>query len=132
MKQILFLLLAFPFLANSDCHKKEKKNDSSTVGDNTTSKDTGQLLPCLQQRIDSLNKHNPPDGPVRVEEYTYQGKTVYLFTAPCCDQFNVLYDSNCTMMCAPSGGFTGRGDGKCPDFDKTAKLIRTVYEQKQK
>lgn len=43
----------------------------------------------------------------------YAGGTAYLFVAPCCDQFNVLYDATGQRLCAPSGGFTGRGDGRC-------------------
>lgn len=42
------------------------------------------------------------------------GRPVYLFTAPCCDIGNPLYDAEGRFICAPSGGFTGQGDGKCP------------------
>ncbi|MEO6277899.1 DUF6970 domain-containing protein [Roseateles sp.] len=41
-------------------------------------------------------------------------RPVYLFTPLCCDQFNPLYDAEGRFICAPSGGFGGAGDGKCP------------------
>jgi hypothetical protein len=30
--------------------------------------------------------------------------------------YSVLYDSSGNIICAPDGGFTGKGDGKCTDF----------------
>lgn len=39
---------------------------------------------------------------------------VYLVTAPCCDRFNPLYDREGRRICAPTGGFSGAGDGTCP------------------
>jgi len=36
--------------------------------------------------------------------------------AACCDIPSVLYDTAGTVVCAPDGGFIGRGDGRCPDF----------------
>lgn len=59
---------------------------------------------------------------MQISSYLYQGKTVYLVTPDCCDQYISLYDDNCNFLCAPSGGLTGKGDGKCPDFyDKATK-----------
>ncbi|MCE4557217.1 DUF6970 domain-containing protein [Roseateles cellulosilyticus] len=43
-------------------------------------------------------------------------RPVYLLQAPCCDQFNRLYDAEGRYICAPTGGFAGSGDGKCPDW----------------
>src|SRR5690349_3674772 len=45
----------------------------------------------------------------------YAGEPVYLIPSPCCDKFDYLYDSRGFIVCAPSGGFTGRGDGNCPE-----------------
>lgn len=42
-----------------------------------------------------------------------QGR-LYLIMSPCCDQFNYLYTAEGVRVCAPSGGLTGRGDGRCP------------------
>lgn len=44
------------------------------------------------------------------------GRPAYLVTAPCCDQFNPLYDADDRYVCAPSGGLAGHGDGSCPTW----------------
>ena len=45
----------------------------------------------------------------------YGDEPFYSIPSPCCDKYNYLYDSRGVILCAPSGGFTGRGDGSCPD-----------------
>lgn len=42
------------------------------------------------------------------------GRVFYLVNAPCCDHFNPLYDADGRRICAPTGGFGGVGDGRCP------------------
>lgn len=124
----LFVLLAVPFLTASECcNKKKKMADAATPADTT-----GALPSCFQKIIADQEKEVPPNGPERIEEYLYNGKTVYLLTAPCCDQYNTLYDDACQMLCAPTGGFSGRGDGKCPDFAKTAKLVKLVWTKTER
>ena len=59
---------------------------------------------------------NPPQS---IWKYEYKGSTVYYIPPQCCDQFSQLYDASGTAICAPDGGFTGRGDGKCNDFYQT-------------
>jgi hypothetical protein len=83
---------------------------------------------CIQARIDSIKAQPKWNPPARVDEYEYRGRTVYLFSAPCCDQYHVAYDGECTYVCAPSGGMTGKGDRKCTDFAHEAKLVRTVWK----
>jgi len=41
----------------------------------------------------------------------------YYITSDCCDQFNYLYDDKCNLICAPDGGLSGMGNGKCPNFN---------------
>ncbi|MEO6071256.1 MAG: hypothetical protein ABIN57_08865 [Chitinophagaceae bacterium] len=83
---------------------------------------------CIQSKIDSIKKLPKWNPPAEVTQYTYNKKTVYLFSSPCCDQYNVVYDENCQYLCAPSGGFTGKGDGRCADFTERAKLVRIVWK----
>lgn len=80
------------------------------------------------QRIRSQAKWNPP---AQVNEYLYQGKHVFLFSADCCDQFEELYDEDCNRICAPSGGISGAGDGKCTDFRTQAQHIRLVWKDER-
>jgi uncharacterized protein DUF6970 len=83
---------------------------------------------CVQARIDEIKKEPKWNPPAEVNEYLYNGKTVYLFTADCCDQFITLVDANCNTICAPSGGITGGGDGRCPDFYEKAQHVRLVWK----
>jgi hypothetical protein len=86
------------------------------------------LPPCVNNWIELVKKGPVFNGPARVYEYEYGGKTVYLTTADCCDQFNLLIDKECNPVCAPSGGISGKGDGKCADFNEKSKLVRLVWE----
>jgi hypothetical protein len=56
---------------------------------------------------------NPPRS---IWRYEYKGQDVYFFPAQCCDQYSKLFDASGNLICAPDGGFTGKGDGRCPDF----------------
>ena len=69
--------------------------------------------------VESLTFTTHP--PLEIWRYRYDGKTVYFALSDCCDFPNPVYDQNCKMICAPSGGFSGKGDGKCPDFFDKAK-----------
>ena len=83
---------------------------------------------CVREVIDAGLKEEPSNPPVQVDEYLYKGKKVYLFTAPCCDQFDQVYDVNCKKICAPTGGITGKGDGACNDFTETATFAKTIWK----
>jgi hypothetical protein len=109
MKYLLLILI--PVMLAGDCNKK-----------------ANEISSCIQQKIDvikTLPKWNPP---ATVNEYIYQGKHVYLFSADCCDQYHELYDENCNYICAPSGGITGKGDGKCPDFSSASQFVKLVWK----
>lgn len=75
---------------------------------------------CIQQMIADYRNQPKQNPPASIYQYDFNGAKVYYVTAPCCDNFNTLYDSNCNVICHPDGGFTGKGDGKCPEFS-TAK-----------
>jgi hypothetical protein len=78
---------------------------------------TNAVMPkCIQNKIDSFKLKEAHEKPQRVIEYMYKGKKVYYVVMPCCDFYNEVYDNNCNFLGAPDGGFTGKGDGKLPDF----------------
>ena len=60
-------------------------------------------------------------GLEKVYEWRYDGEQSYLFEYGCCDRYNYLYSSSCAVVCAPSGGMTGKGDGQCPDLADRAE-----------
>lgn len=109
-----YLVLAFlvPYVMASDCNKSKQSVTPA----------------CIQQKIDQIKAQPKWNPPAEVNEYTYNGQQVFLFSSPCCDQYNMLYDANCNTLCAPSGGFTGKGDNKCPDFKDKAKHVRVVWK----
>ncbi|MBC7946908.1 MAG: hypothetical protein H7Y42_03440 [Chitinophagaceae bacterium] len=85
----------------------------------------------MQQKIDAIKAQTVWNPPAEVNEYLYQGKLTYLITSNCCDQYIMLYDGTCTPICAPSGGYTGKGDGKCADFSTNATHIRLIWKDER-
>ncbi|MDP5171363.1 MAG: hypothetical protein NWR72_14055 [Bacteroidia bacterium] len=96
MKNFLFICLAF--LSLSAC--KPKDVPTSTPA-------------CIEKIIKEGDKQ---DDVQLVTRYEYEGDFYYAVTPGCCDKFTILYSSDCEEICSPSGGFTGAGDGKCPDW----------------
>ena len=65
---------------------------------------------CFKSIIDQSNP------PLEIWRYVYNNQLVYLTKPDCCDQYEQVFTSNCSLICAPGGGIAGKGDGKCPDF----------------
>ena len=76
----------------------------------------------LITKIESDPVANPP---LSLWSYEYNGQAVYFLPAHCCDIWSVVYDADGNFICAPDGGFTGKGDGKCPDFfsERTSEVL---------
>jgi hypothetical protein len=64
----------------------------------------------------SLEKRSEP-----LVRHVLQGHVYYFLRSPCCDIPNYLYDEQGNYVCAPNGGFTGEGDGKCPALREALK-----------
>ncbi|WP_231717499.1 DUF6970 domain-containing protein [Hymenobacter sp. DG25A] len=90
--------------------------------------DTTARPAWLQKKISALQADKPQNPRARILSYTLEGQTVYYQSAPCCDQFTTLYDAKGKVICQPDGGITGRGDGKCPDFEKNRTNEKLVWE----
>ena len=111
MRFIIILIIPL-VLNNTQCSKNRISN----------------IPACIQQKINTIKAQPKWNPPATVTEYLYNGKKVYLFTSDCCDQYIELYDENCNYLCAPSGGITGKGDGKCVDFYTAAKHIQLIWK----
>ncbi len=98
---MVFTIVLSSVIATSTCNNK---NNSSAIPR------------CIQMKIETLQKAPVQNPAAIVISYIYNGSEVYHFNAPCCDQFSLLYDENCALICHPEGGITGNGDGKCSDF----------------
>jgi hypothetical protein len=82
-------------------------------------------LDRLIEQFQNTPVGNPPRS---VWKYEYRGQIVYYVPPQCCDQFSILYDAAGKVLCAPDGGLTGRGDGKCPDFFQERKNGVLVWQ----
>ncbi len=72
---------------------------------------------CIEKKIESIKQEEVRNPPAQVWKWEVDEQTYYYITSDCCDQYNYLYDDKCKEVCAPDGGITGTGDGKCPDFN---------------
>ncbi len=77
---------------------------------------------CIKRKIRKIKREEVQNPPAKVYEWKVDGKTYYYITSDCCDQYNYLYDNNCKQVCAPDGGFSGGGDGNCPNYKGQIKL----------
>jgi hypothetical protein len=68
---------------------------------------------------------NPPQS---IWRYEYKDQTVYFVPAQCCDQYSKLYNASGDLVCAPDGGFIGKGDGRCPDFFSLRKNEKLIWQ----
>ena len=88
--------------------------------------------PCIKEKINEIAKEPVANPPAKVFSYQYKGKTVYYIPPKCCDIPSTLYDADCNIICSPDGGFSGRGDGRCPDFFTSRTEERVIWEDKRK
>lgn len=64
----------------------------------------------------------------RIIRFKFENKTVYYLPPICCDIPSRLLDADGQMLCSPDGGFTGRGDGRCPDFHKARREEQLMWQ----
>jgi hypothetical protein len=133
MKSLILFLL--PVLLSFSCSNKISPDNSSGLpADAATTPvvaTVGAIPTCIQQKIDSIKSQPVWNPPAEIHEYEYKGQRMFALSAPCCDFFNTVVDENCNYICAPSGGFTGKGDGKCTDFFKVGKHIKLVWKDER-
>ena len=90
-------------------------------------KDPPFIPPCIQQKIDSITASPMRTPPAEVHLWNYAGRQVYLFNAPCCNEYVQVIDENCEYVCAPSGGPLQYGDSLCADFYQEAKYVGLIF-----
>jgi len=67
----------------------------------------------LRIRLADYDAQPGAAAPRAVFEVAYGNGVAYYTLAGCCDQFDPLVDANGVLLCYPTGGYTGHGDGKC-------------------
>ncbi|MEO8466916.1 MAG: hypothetical protein ABI640_16380 [Gammaproteobacteria bacterium] len=68
----------------------------------------------IKQQIAEFDAGTAPDTNRVAGKVVFDGAPLYLIDSPCCDFYNYLYTADGKAFCAPSGGFAGGGDRKCP------------------
>lgn len=122
----LFISISIAGFIVFACNRK-----TSTVASSASTTTAAAIPPCIQKKMDSIMQGPVWNPPAEIHKYDYNGKIIYVMSAPCCDFFNVAVDADCNYVCAPSGGFTGKGDGKCTDFFATAKHLGLVWKDQR-
>jgi hypothetical protein len=115
MSRGIHLLLALLLLA-AGCKKEELVKSTPA---------------CIKKKINQLAQGPVTNPPAKIYSYQYRGKTVYYFPPKCCDIPSTLYDADCNIICAPDGGLTGAGDGRCADFFSSRTAERLIWEDKR-
>lgn len=90
-----------------------------------------QVPECIQTKIHEISQHDVWNPPAKVFRYSYRGQNVYFIPQRCCDIPSQLFDENCEKICEPDGGFTGKGNGACPDFFTARTGEKLLWEDKR-
>ena len=107
------ILLAFALVTFSNCSKPDNTPDTSA---------------CIQNMIVNYSREEScPDA--KVDEYTFQGKTVYVFDSGTCgaDMTSAVVSSDCNTL-GHLGGFAGNTKINGEDFSK-ASFVKTVWKK---
>ncbi|MEP7229457.1 MAG: hypothetical protein ABI691_04350 [Ginsengibacter sp.] len=83
---------------------------------------------CLQTLITTMASETN-GSPQSVTKYNYKNQDVYYMVSPCCDKYNIVYDSNCNVLGYPDGGYTGKGDGKMMNFKSEASDEELIWSK---
>ena len=81
-----------------------------------TSTATEEQPAFVKQLIADIEATPAANSPGGIWKYRYDGRAVFYVPPSCCDVPSALYDADGKLLCGPDGGFTGKGDGRCPDF----------------
>jgi hypothetical protein len=96
----------------------------------TTRAEVAGLPEWLRIRLADYDAQPRPAAPQAVFEVGYGDGVAYFVLAGCCDQLDPLVDARGVLICYPSGGFTGRGDGKCPGALPPGDKRREVWRHR--
>jgi hypothetical protein len=89
--------------------------------------------PTWMATLISEYESQPVANPQReIYRYKFDGKTVYYMPPICCDIPSQLFSEEGKLLCYPDGGFTGRGDERCPTFQKLKREEQLVWKDDRK
>ena len=137
--QSLFLLLASA-IAPGGCADRIAQGDAAPIAPldgsdragsaPSTRTEVAGLPEWLRIRLADYDAQPRPAAPRAVFQVRYDDGVAYWVQAGCCDQLDPLIDARGVLLCYPSGGFTGRGDGKCPQALPSVTERREVWRHR--
>lgn len=95
--------------------RPQSSPSSSAASASQPSPSSTSLPEWLRVKIGQYKALPADRAPLGIWRITHNGQPAYYLYSPCCDQYNPLLSAEGNEICNPSGGFTGRGDGKCPE-----------------
>ena len=96
----------------------------------TTRAEVVGLPEWLRIRLADYDAQPGPAAPQAVYALRYGAGLAYYVQAGCCDQLDPLIDARGVILCHPTGGFTGRGDGRCPQALPATSERREVWRHR--
>jgi hypothetical protein len=133
--KVIFAVLIVSFFMACNCNKSVIEKGDLTENQKEIAivqKAFPEVPQCILDKIAFFQSEAKANPPRAIYQYQYNEKIVYYISAPCCDIYPELFDNNCNLLCAPDGGFTGKGDGKCTDFNKTKSNEKLIWHDKRK
>ena len=130
-KLIAFALLCLSLASLNACAQKTEPAAATAPAPAAATISKPQLnttVPWLQVKIWEFQSQPVANPPRVVSKSVYEGKTVYYISAACCDIPSQLFDEDGKLICYPSGGIAGGGDGKCKQFVLDKPAMSTVWQ----
>lgn len=85
----------------------------------------------VQDLIAKLQAEPVANPPAFLIRYSHAGTSYYYLPPRCCDIPGKLFNAEGKAICAPDGGLTGKGDGRCPDFVHGLKNGVKIWEDQR-
>ena len=126
-KWIAFSVLGLSLVSLSACAQKTEPV-TAAVAPASPKPQLNTTVPWLQAKIWEFQSQPVTNPPRVVSKAVYEGKTVYYLAPICCDIPSQLFDEDGKLICYPSGGITGRGDGKFASFVVDKPALSTVWQ----
>src|SRR5262249_41671069 len=114
MRNTILVICICLFLPFPTCANEATSSESVVVQDpaDSYSAQSAENAKSIDETIKAIRKK--PSPPLQsIWRYRYKGQIVYYASPhPAPDAPSYLYDERGEVLCSPSGGISGRGDGR--------------------
>ena len=140
MRSPLLFLLPVVIASLAGCASRIEKGEAAPLAppdgsDRVSSSPSNRVeiagLPeWLRIRLADYDAQSGRAAPRAVFQVAYGNGVAYYTLAGCCDQLDPLVDASGVLVCYPTGGYTGHGDGKCDGALPPASQWREVWRHR--